>query len=144
MLVKDIYAGSSSSSPLDLTNVNGTLFFNARDANGDELWKSDGTEAGTVMVKDIYSGASSSSPDYLTNVNGTHGVELWLYRFDFGDLDNDGDVDFRDFALFALHWAETDCNTRNDWCGRADITDYGVVDNLDLGEFTEHWLEGTN
>ena len=51
-----------------------------------ELWKSDGTAAGTVLVKDILGGSSGSFPSYLTNVNGTlffgandgsHGNELW-------------------------------------------------------------------
>ena len=38
----------------NLTNVNGTLFFTANDGtHGIELWKSDGTAAGTMMVKDI-------------------------------------------------------------------------------------------
>ena len=38
----------------------------------DELWKSDGTEAGTVMVKDIRPGEDSSSqPLFLTDVGGT-------------------------------------------------------------------------
>jgi ELWxxDGT repeat protein len=45
----------------NLTNVNGTLFFAADDGvHGLELWKSDGTEAGTVMVKDIHPGPASS------------------------------------------------------------------------------------
>ena len=67
--------------------MNGTLFFTANDGvNGTELWKSDGTAAGTLMVKDIYAGASTSSPSYLTNVNGTlffeaydtvNGYALW-------------------------------------------------------------------
>src|SRR5262249_41796597 len=48
----------SSSSPINLINVNGTLFFTASDINGEELWKSDGTEAGTVLVKDIFPGGS--------------------------------------------------------------------------------------
>ena len=40
-----------------LTNVNGTLFFTANDGtHGHELWKSDGTAAGTVLVKDIIPG----------------------------------------------------------------------------------------
>ena len=44
-----------------LTNVNGTLFFRANDGtNGAELWKSDGTTAGTVLVKDIYAGSGSA------------------------------------------------------------------------------------
>lgn len=34
--------------------MNGVLFFKANDGvHGGELWKSNGTEAGTVMVKDI-------------------------------------------------------------------------------------------
>jgi hypothetical protein len=51
MLVKDINS-SGDSNPALLIDVNGTLFFTAvSDASGTELWKSDGTEAGTVMVK---------------------------------------------------------------------------------------------
>src|SRR5262249_48897227 len=83
VLVKDIYPGFTyndytgefyvnSSYPQDLTNVNGTLFFTADDGvYGDELWKSDGTEAGTVLVKDINPGSVGSNPNDLTDVNGT-------------------------------------------------------------------------
>ncbi|MFC1746120.1 ELWxxDGT repeat protein [Candidatus Riflebacteria bacterium] len=91
VLVKDIYPGMgdgpNSSAPQYTTDVNGTLFFSASDAtNGRELWKSDGTSAGTVLVKDIYPGTSNSNPTFLTNVNGTlffiatdgsNGRELW-------------------------------------------------------------------
>jgi ELWxxDGT repeat protein len=68
-------------------NVNGTLFFVANDGvNGSELWKSDGTAAGTVLVRDIRPGPGSSLPASLTNVNGIlyfraddgiSGAELW-------------------------------------------------------------------
>jgi ELWxxDGT repeat protein len=69
------------------TNVNGTLYFVANDGTtGYELWKSDGTSAGTRLVRNINSGGNSSYPRYLTNVSGTlffsaddgtKGHELW-------------------------------------------------------------------
>lgn len=86
-IVKDIAPGGLTGGPSNFANVNGTLFFAARDGvNGVELWKSDGTAAGTVLVKDIVVGAGSSNPAQLTNVNGTlfftantaaNGRELW-------------------------------------------------------------------
>ncbi len=58
VMVKDIRTGpGNGSSPDDLTSVGGTLFFSADDGtDGHELWKSDGTAAGTVLVKDIQPG----------------------------------------------------------------------------------------
>src|SRR5262249_45748464 len=56
------------------TNVNGTLFFTATDGvHGPELWKSNGTAAGTILVKDINPGSNPTgpAPSSLTNVNGT-------------------------------------------------------------------------
>jgi ELWxxDGT repeat protein len=52
-IVKDIAEGVGSSSPMFLTNANGALYFTADDGiHGRELWRSDGTEANTVMVSD--------------------------------------------------------------------------------------------
>jgi ELWxxDGT repeat protein len=77
----------SSISPAELRNVNGTLFFAADDGtNGQELWKSDDTTAGTTLVKDINPGSFGPGPSELTNVNGTlffqadegtGGTQLW-------------------------------------------------------------------
>ncbi|MCA9170423.1 MAG: hypothetical protein KDB23_22250, partial [Planctomycetales bacterium] len=95
VLVKDIDSGTftnsygtypNSSNPQGLTAVGGVLFFSATDStNGRELWKSDGTAAGTVLVKDIFPGSSpytydgydygeqpnNGSPSFLTAVGGT-------------------------------------------------------------------------
>ena len=88
-LLKDINVAGLGSSPEYLVDVTGTLFFSAYyGISGIELWKSDGTEAGTVRVKDIYPGSGSSAPNYLTDVNGTlffsaytplFGQEVWIY-----------------------------------------------------------------
>src|SRR5690606_24856434 len=66
-------------------------FAAANNQFGTELWRSDGTEAGTYLVRDINAktptGSSHGSPRYLTNVNGqlffvandgNYGFEPWL------------------------------------------------------------------
>ncbi len=70
-----------------LVMVGRTLYFFADDGSrGEELWKSNGTEAGTVIIKDIWPGRGSSAPRKLTAGNGllyftatdnVHGRELW-------------------------------------------------------------------
>jgi ELWxxDGT repeat protein len=65
----------------------GMLYFAANDGvNGEELWRSNGTAAGTSLVKDIRPGAFGSVPReltvsagslYFTANDGTAGVELW-------------------------------------------------------------------
>jgi ELWxxDGT repeat protein len=51
--------------------VGGEAYFSADDgSDGQELWKSDGTAAGTTLVDDISPGSAGSSPQYLTDVDG--------------------------------------------------------------------------
>src|SRR3954469_13572622 len=64
-LVADIVPGAESSYPENLTNVNGTLYFNANRS----VWKSDGTPGGTVLLKEfpVY----PTGPTVFTAINGT-------------------------------------------------------------------------
>src|SRR5262249_1726154 len=95
-MVLDINPGGGSSNWNPLVAIDSTTYFAADDGvHGTELWKSDGTIAGTTLVKDIYPGThreydydgnwsdgpNSSGPNNLTNVNGTlfftSGNALW-------------------------------------------------------------------
>jgi ELWxxDGT repeat protein len=85
-LVKDIYPGDSSD-PDHLVAVGNLVYFVADDGvHGRELWRTDGTEAGTAMVVDALPGSNSSGPVPLAAVgdvlyfnakDGVHGRELW-------------------------------------------------------------------
>lgn len=58
--------------PLSLMAAGGRLYFNYYDpAVGEELWTSDGTEAGTHLLKDIYPGSKYSSPHDFRELAGS-------------------------------------------------------------------------
>ena len=67
--------------------IGSTVYYVADDhIHGPELWKSDGTEAGTMLVKDICPGYCAGHPSSLTALSGilyfvaddgAHGRELW-------------------------------------------------------------------
>ncbi len=76
-----------SLSPRNFTRVGPHVYFTATTyLHGTELWRTDGTAAGTSLVLDIRPGPESSDISNLTNVNGTlyftandgtTGRELW-------------------------------------------------------------------
>jgi ELWxxDGT repeat protein len=92
--VKDIRPGTDpsvfdpSAEGIFAAPAGGPLFFAANDGvNGEELWRSDGTDAGTVMVRNVLPNSFGSYPRLLTVVgarvffvadDGTHGRELWV------------------------------------------------------------------
>ncbi len=98
-MVKDIFPGLSASSPAGTTRIGSFAYFRAQgslESGGTnfELWRTDGTDAGTFLVKNIRvatsSSTGSSSPAGFTEFNGfvyfaanegstagRTGVELW-------------------------------------------------------------------
>ena len=63
-MVKDIRPGADSSTPSDLTEFRGELFFTIGE---EELWRSDGTESGTVMVKNLDDNTSNQD-DFIDSL----------------------------------------------------------------------------
>lgn len=93
-LVKDILPGAgsafdtSATAPKPLFSVlNNVLYFVANDGvYGKELWRTDGTNAGTYLLKDINPGSAGASTTefkvgngllFFDANDGTHGLELW-------------------------------------------------------------------
>lgn len=73
-LVKDIWpgVGNTDSNPQEMTLFNNKVFFSAtNNANGRELWETDGTNAGTILFADINFNAGSSNPNQFTVVGPT-------------------------------------------------------------------------
>jgi ELWxxDGT repeat protein len=85
------FAGAASGASLDvpLVATGGSVYFAAApedDPGNVELWKSDGTAAGTTRVRDVYPGATGSKPDSIARVGNRvyfaatdpdAGRELW-------------------------------------------------------------------
>jgi hypothetical protein len=55
------------------------------------------------------------------------------------DLNNDGIVNFSDFAIFAFYWMDDTCSDP-DWCEGSDSDYSGRVDFVDLLDFVDYWL----
>lgn len=96
MRLKDLHPGPEGSVPVGFTVLNGIAYFTADDSvvvhdDGSatynrELFRTDGTEAGTYRVKDINPGPEPSIPFgfihyrsrlYFSANDGAHGTELW-------------------------------------------------------------------
>ena len=90
-LVKDIYPGDSAD-PWLLTGFGNLVYFQADDGiHGRELWRSDGSKAGTLLVSDGLAGSKSSDPEplggagsyfYFDTKDSVHGRELWRTNAD--------------------------------------------------------------
>ncbi len=86
-ITKDINKTYVSGNPQGYCAAHGYLYFNGTGVGtGSELWRSDGSKAGTKLFADIVKGPYSSNPTNLTAVGSTlyfvattasYGAELW-------------------------------------------------------------------
>jgi ELWxxDGT repeat protein len=76
VLVKDINTADASSDPKEFLTIGTKTFFSANDGKtGNELWITDGTDAGTKLVKDIFTGEQPTTISNMANLNGS--VLFW-------------------------------------------------------------------
>jgi ELWxxDGT repeat protein len=134
---------TSSSSPVSLTDVNGTLYFAATDGtNGVELWKSNGTNAGTQMVADINPGSASSTPRnlrlvndgsfarlYFSADNGVDGEELYVLSVCRLDVTGDQVATIDDIFVFLNIWFAQSPGADFDGSGMITIDDIFIYIN---------------
>jgi ELWxxDGT repeat protein len=153
VMVKDIRVGNGDgfveTAASHFASINGFLYFVADDGtSGKELWKSDGTDAGTVMVKDIWSGTNFSTPDNLINVNGTlfftadngiYGTELWKSNgTEAGttmvkDINANGSIDLlHPTAVGAVLYFTADDGTHGNELWKSDGTETGTLLTKDI------------
>lgn len=152
-MVKDINPGGSAGVS-NLTVVSNKLYFIAYSpATGRHIWTTDGTEAGTIPLDAEFPQETGSFYNYIRyfipvgnsffivfDETPLHGRELWIYKHDTADFNDDGISNLPDFQTLSRNWLRSDCNTSNFWCQGADSSQYGQVDVEDLLRFIEDWL----
>lgn len=175
-MVKDIWEGPNHGlqgifDPSTLHATDTTLYFSATDSSGDtgrQLWRSDGTEAGTEMVRE-FAGAVGSMTVVGTNVYFYGEGDLWITDgteagtssvldgdgkdfFDAG-IRGGGGIALGDSLIFAARDNDADDDTRL-WIsdGTTATPIPGEID-LDSGKFvvnrvaiddTVYFLSGTD
>ncbi|OOV17452.1 ELWxxDGT repeat protein [Flavobacterium sp. LM4] len=90
--INPVVSTTSNSNPSNFIAFNNQIYFTATTGttlNGSELWKTDGTELGTVMVKDINPGTANGNPQNFTIINPTT-MLFTASGIDPSNKDNDG------------------------------------------------------
>ena len=142
-------ATTPGSSPSNLTDVDGTLFFTASDAKGTALWRSDGTAGGTVLLKRLGSGGyyegyddnsmvgvgdtlfftirGQRGRDELWRSDGTKAGTVRVKRFaaDSGEYGSDGPENLTAVGDTLFFTASDDAHGEELW--RSDGTRAGTV-----------------
>ncbi len=96
--------------------------------------------AGETFAFGLYASEADSYGDYAGSLSYDRGFEFRLILRGPTNLDGKGSVDFRDYAIFALHWLDTGCVDPS-WCGKADLDKSTDVNWPDVKIFSDHWLE---
>lgn len=132
-------------SPEKSTSVGETVFFGTRQRDAARLWRSDGTEAGTLPIS--LGTANQTAPKYMREYKGdvyfvSDGNKLWRMLGTLpsselipGDTNADGNVDFTDFLALSANFGRNDVDGFAD----GDFNDDDVVDFADFLLLSENF-----
>ncbi len=115
------------------------------DAHGFRFYGDDNVTPGDWFIVDY--NAISPGTCSVIFYNWAVDLEHPLYQMSFTqvrtrDFNDDGIVNFKDFAVLGLNWRRTDCSEPEN-CSGTDLDANGYVDISDLSQFAEYWLEKT-
>ena len=142
-MVKDINPGPASGGPGQLTDLNGTLYFTASEGNYvSELWRSDGTEAGTTVVKSVSASALTdfrgalyfSGPGGLWRSDGTEAGTTVVKTVPAGDPT----------VVNGILYFAGDNAARGSDLWRSDGTEAGTTMVKDFGPGSSLYLQPTS
>jgi ELWxxDGT repeat protein len=92
LLSADLLSDAAGLSAANSVTIGGeSYFFADNGVAGRELWKSDGTGAGTVLVKDLTAGANSTNVFGMYNL---HGRCVFITQVNNGVMNRRGNVDY--------------------------------------------------
>jgi len=164
-LIKDIYPGDGDGARIldetDYLVLDNTLYFQGTTPiQGRELWKTDGTEAGTVAITDINPFGDSFPRNFVeidgtiffSAVDGTSGRELWktdgttegtelvkdIFPGGLGVSSNDDFVNYQGTLFFAANDGE---HGRELW--KSDGTEQGTVMVRDIYPNTNNFTRSS-
>ena len=89
-------------------------------------------------------GETINGPNDIWDIcDGMNYPRLYWQEFTIGDFACPDGVDFIDFAVFSFAWLSDDTPAGN-WNPNCDISELpdGIINELDLAVFTDHWLSG--
>ncbi len=120
-------------------------FEGVHDANGFEFLGGNDPSAGDWFIVDY--NAISMGICSVIFYNWDVDWDNPLYQMSFThvrtrDFNNDGIVNFEDFAVLGSNWHRTGCS-EPDNCSGTDLDADGYVGISDLWQFAEYWLEKT-
>src|SRR6478735_5463415 len=143
--------------PGEMIIYNNALYFTANDATinyNSELWKTDGTDLGTVKVSEINPAASSNPKEYFVfnsflyfiADNGTDGIELWMTDgTDVGtvmvkDINPGGNANPTGFVIYNNEfYFSADDGIHGDELWKSDGTSAGTIMLMDINASGDSW-----